>query len=395
MNGALYVLFWVSASLVFYVYFVFPLVLFFLARYFAKPEMPGHSVLPFVSLVISAYNESTVIRAKLCNALSLDYPKELLQIVVVSDCSDDGTDEIVREFAAQGVLLVRQEQRLGKSSGLNLAIPKCSGWVVVFSDANAIYNPDAIRKLVMHFADPLVGYVVGNARYVEGQGAPAARSEGLYWKLETWLKMNESRFGSVVGGDGAIYAIRKQLYTPLLPTDINDLLNPLQIVLQGYRGIYESSAECTEEAGDTFKKEFRRKVRIVGRSLNAVRRGAGVLLPWNNPRHWFALISHKLLRWFVPVFLLLLFVSGVALMRVAFFRYATCLQGLFYALAVGGWVMAERRSCPKILYVPFYFCLVNFASLIGVVQLCRGALSPTWTTIREDKTAAQTTGRPR
>jgi cellulose synthase/poly-beta-1,6-N-acetylglucosamine synthase-like glycosyltransferase len=386
MSFILHVVFWCSASIVLYVYTIFPVLLYLLARCFPTKEIQGDSPLPFVSLIISAYNESAVIREKLTNAFSLDYPKEKWQVVVVSDSSSDGTDEIVREFGPRGALLVRQEQRLGKSSGLNLGVPKCTGSVIVFSDANALYAPNAIKELVKHFVDPAVGYVVGNARYIEhGQTAPSATSEGLYWKLETWLKRNESKFGSVVGGDGAIYAIRRSLYSPLLPTDINDLLNPLQIILQGYRGIYEPAAVCGEEAGESFDKEFRRKVRIVGRSLNAVLRAAGALLPWNNPRHWFALISHKLLRWFVPVFLILIFASSLALARAPFFLCITALQCLFYTLATIGWTAAGRQKCPKIFYISFYFCLVNLASLIGVVQLCFGSLSPTWTTIRDKR----------
>jgi len=395
INEFLQFVFWLAFGLIVYVYIAFPAFLFLLARFLPKHEKPGHPVHPAVSLVISAHNERHVIRAKLHNSLLLTYPRELLQVILVSDCSDDGTDEVVREFAPQGVVLVRQKERLGKSAGLNLALPACTGSVVVFSDANAIYQPDAITKLVTHFDDPAVGYVVGNACYVESKGGtPSAKSEGLYWKLETWLKQNESQFGSLVGGDGAIYAIRRHLYSPLRPTDINDLLNPLQIILQGYRGVYERLAVCTEEAGNSFEKEFRRKIRIVGRSLNAVRRAARVLLPWNNPRHWFALVSHKLLRWFVPVFLLVLFFTSVALSHVAFYRYATYLQAFFYSLAMLGWAVEKRAASPKLLYISYYFCLVNLASLFGIVQLCRGALSPTWKTIRDDARAPENSSTP-
>src|SRR5262249_37217864 len=158
----------------------------------------------------------------------------------------------------------------------------------------------AIRRLVKHFFHARVGYVVGNACYrAAANQQPSAKSEGLYWGLETWLKQKESQFGSVVGGDGAIYAIRRELFSPLLPTDINDFLNPMQIILQGYNGVYEQQAICFEDAGDSFAKEFSRKVRIISRSMNALRRVPAVLYPWNQSRHWFALVSHKLLRWFV------------------------------------------------------------------------------------------------
>jgi cellulose synthase/poly-beta-1,6-N-acetylglucosamine synthase-like glycosyltransferase len=378
-------LFWILAGFVTYVYLGYYFLLFVLARLFPTAGLSENAFLPNVSLLISAYNERQVIRQKLENALALDYPHNSLEILVVSDCSDDGSDEIVSEFALLGVHLVRQAQRLGKSAGLNLGVSRAAGEILIFSDANAIYQPDAARQLVRHFADPRVGYVVGNARYVVRSGAePSAESEGLYWKLETWLKEKESDFGSVVGGDGAIYAIRRELFTPLLPTDINDFLNPLQIIARGYRGVYEPRAVCYEEAGDSFEKEFGRKVRIISRALNAIRRAPAVLLPWTQPRHWLALLSHKLLRWFAPVFLIFLLLTNLFLLHSAFYRLALLLQFLFYILAAAGWAIQKRKKAPKILYLPYYFCLVNLASLYGVIKSFRGSLSPTWQTIRQE-----------
>jgi cellulose synthase/poly-beta-1,6-N-acetylglucosamine synthase-like glycosyltransferase len=387
------VLFWIFAGLVAYVYLGYYLLLFILARLFPTAGLSDNGFLPKVSLLISVYNERSVIRHKLENSLALDYPQNSVEILVVSDASDDGSDEIISELALRGVHLVRQPQRLGKSAGLNLGVSRAVGEILVFSDANAIYQPDAIRQLVCHFADSRIGYVVGNARYVERAGAePSAESEGLYWKLETWLKEKESDFGSVVGGDGAIYAIRRELFTPLLPTDINDFLNPLQIIARGYRGVYEPRAVCYEEAGDSFEKEFGRKVRIISRAFHAIRRAPAILLPWTQPRHWFALISHKLLRWFAPVFLILLLLTNLFLWRSAFYRLAFLLQLVFYFLAAAGWVVQKWRKPPKILYLPYYFCLVNLASLFGVLKSFRGSLSPTWQTIRQEaQTAPEST----
>lgn len=377
--------FWLCAGIVVYVNAGYPVLIALLSWLVPQTESQTDKDLRRVSLIISAYNERAVIGEKLDNALSTDYPAALLEVVVVSDCSDDGTDEIVRRYCDQRVRLVRQEEHLGKSSGLNLGVPVSSGEILIFSDANAMYRPDAIRQLVRHFGDPLVGYVVGNARYLEQPDqAPSASSEGLYWKLETWLKRRESQFGSVVGGDGAIYAIRRELYAPLRATDINDLLNPLQIISKGYRGIYEPGAVCYEEAGDSFEKEFRRKVRIVGRSLNAVWRSSAVLLPWTQPRHWFSLVSHKLLRWFVPVFLALMFASCLALWHMPLYRIASLLQIVFYGLAFVGLLVGRRVSSPRFLNIPYYFCLVNVASLLGIMQFFRGSLTPTWRTIRQE-----------
>ncbi len=387
----LQVLFAASALLVAYIYFGYPLLIAFLARFFPRRTASAETAdFPFVTLIVSAYNEQAVISEKLENSLALAYPPDRLQILVVSDCSTDGTDEIVLSFAERGVRLVRQPERLGKSAGLNLGVQVAGGEVLIFSDANAIYQSDAIRHLVKHFSDENVGYVVGNARYVESSAlVSSAQSEGLYWRFETWLKKKESEFGSVVGGDGAIYAIRRALFFPLGASDINDLLNPLQIIAHGYIGVFEPAAVCYEEAGDSFEKEFRRKVRIIGRSLGAVCRVWTVLLPRTQPRHWYALVSHKLLRWFSPFFLILLLASSLLLWASVFYRVAAVLQLGFYALAVAGWWLESRRRSLRVFYLPFYFCVVNLASLFGIVNSLRGSLSPTWQTVRQQNHVQQ------
>jgi cellulose synthase/poly-beta-1,6-N-acetylglucosamine synthase-like glycosyltransferase len=383
-------LFWVATALIAYVYLGYPLLLLVLAKLFPQRERHVEQALPRVSMIISAYNEHEVIKEKLENSLALEYPPDLLEILVVSDCSDDGTDDVVKEFSAKRVRLIRQAERLGKSSGLNLAVPNACGDILVFSDANALYETGALKRLLGHFSDSRVGYVVGNARYTAHVGqAPSAASEGLYWRLETWLKCLESRVGSVVGGDGAIYAIRRGLFKSLQPTDINDLLNPLQIIAAGYRGVYDPSAVCYEEAGDSFKKEFYRKVRIVSRSLNAIRRVPAVIFPWTQFRHWLCLVSHKILRWFVPVFLIVLFLTSLSLWHLTLYRAAALSQILFYALAGVAWGLGSRRGASRFLYLPYYFCVVNLASLLGILKCASGSLSPTWKTIRNDKKIEQ------
>jgi len=390
--------FWISAGLIVYIYLGYPFLAYLLAHLASRPNGLCQDFLPSVTLLISAYNERAVIRQKIENALALDYSKERLEIIVISDCSDDGTDDIVRGFAPGSVRLVRQPERMGKSYGLNIGVVQATGEILVFSDANAIYERDALRKMVRHFADCGVGYVVGCARYSEAAGqSSSADSEGLYWKLETWLKLKESEFGSVVGGDGAIYAIRRELFTPLRPTDINDFLNPLQIIVRGFRGVYEPDAICYEEAGDSFEKEFYRKVRIISRSLNALRRSPRVLLPWTQPLHWLALVSHKLLRWLVPLFLLLFFFSAAALWDLPVCRLMLVLQIGFYVLAGSGWLVENyvKTRPSRIFYLPYYFCLVNLASFLGIVKFLTGSLSPTWQTIREQAPVEQkSTVRP-
>jgi len=372
-------LFWCCAALVTYIYAGFPFLLGALARLAPRRNHRDEAFRPTVTLIVSAYNEAAVLREKIENSLALRYRRDLLEVLIVSDCSSDATDDIACEYSGRGVRLIRQNTRLGKSAGLNLAVPEASSEIVVFSDANAIYQPDVIEKFVRHFADSGVGYVVGNARYVEGgDRSQSSESEGLYWKFETWIKRKESDFESVVGGDGAIYAIRRKLYSPLLPTDINDFLNPLQIIDRGYRGIFDPDVVCFEETADTFAQEFRRKVRIVSRAFNAVRRAPGVLDPFRNFRHWWLLISHKILRWLAPFFLLGLLAASLALLGRPFYRWAAMAQIAFYLLALLGWAVQRERRAPKPLYIAFYFCVVNVAALLGCIKCLRGNLSGTW-----------------
>jgi cellulose synthase/poly-beta-1,6-N-acetylglucosamine synthase-like glycosyltransferase len=381
----LQVIFWLSAGLLVYMYAGYPVLLAILAHFLPRRVTAVSIYEPQVTLLISAFNEAAVIGAKLENCLALEYPKDLLEVIVVSDSSNDGTDEVVLKYEPFGVRLVRQTERKGKTAGLNLAVPQSKGQVLVFSDANALYLANAIRQLVQHFADPKVGYVVGNARYVENASdSESAESEGLYWKLETWLKTKESVFYSVVGGDGAIYAIRRELYSPLLPTDINDFLNPLQIINRGFWGVFEPGAICYEEAADSFAKEFRRKVRIISRSLHAIGRVDGILSPFRQPRHWFLLVSHKLLRWFAPLLMMGTLLSSLLLWSASFFRAAALLQAAFYLMAFCGWILQGQKKASRIFNLTFYFCLVNAASLIGCVKCFRGDLSGTWTPPRQN-----------
>ena len=247
--------------------FVFPHLLYlpslFLLSRFRKVLSPGQAQ-PSVSLVISAYNEQDIIREKIENALQLNYPREQLEVMVISDASDDQTDEIVQQYADQNVRLFRQDQRLGKSAGLTQFCPQSAGDILVFTDANSMFQADAISNLVRHFDNPKIGYTVGKQLYDNTEGA-SADSENIYWSIELKLKEWESRLSSVVGADGAIYALRKELFEPLAAEDINDFLLPLKVVVQGYRGIFEPEAICYEEAAPDFNGEFRRKYRIVNR----------------------------------------------------------------------------------------------------------------------------------
>jgi cellulose synthase/poly-beta-1,6-N-acetylglucosamine synthase-like glycosyltransferase len=341
-------------------------------------------------MVISAYNEERSIKQKIENCLALNYPAEKLQFYVVSDCSDDQTDEIVREYEDRGVILVRQNERLGKTAGLNKVMTLIDSDLVVFSDANAMYDPEAVRFLVRHFVDPEIGYVVGHARYIDSSTSSAAQSENFYWNIEVMLKQWESNFSSVVGGDGAIYMIRPELYEPLEETDINDFVNPLQIIAAGYRGIFDSNAYCTEEAADDFEKEFGRKVRIVNRSFNGLLRVKQLLNPFRFPRFCWLVVSHKLLRWFSPFIFIAHFISSLALSASPYASVygvvSLCLYILVTLLAFSG---ALKQRNFKLFFIPYYFLLMNIACASGVLSRFSGEKITTWSTIREQGSSRQ------
>jgi cellulose synthase/poly-beta-1,6-N-acetylglucosamine synthase-like glycosyltransferase len=288
----------------------------------------------------------------------------------------------VREYATRGVTLLRMPERGGKTVGLNAALREASGQVVVFSDANAMYRRDALRRLAAPFADPAVGAVVGESTYHDSETASEA-SESLYWKYETAIKRLESETGSVVGGDGAIYAIRRSLYVPMRADALSDFVNPLQIVKSGHRCLYEPAAQSVEKAAEGFDREFRRKVRIVNRAWRAMLSMPELLNPFRYGFFAVKLISHKLLRWLAPLFLLLLLLTSVALAgRSPLYAWALVAQIAFYALALAGHALRRRERMPRLLSVPYYFSMVNIASARGILEAFKGETYTTWTTAR-------------
>ncbi|HTN34067.1 MAG TPA: glycosyltransferase family 2 protein [Marinobacter sp.] len=367
-----------------YVYFGYPALLWLFTRGLPDITHRRGEHRPSVALIISCYNEVDVIREKLNNALELDYPKDLLQIIVVSDGSDDGTDEAVKELQNNRIVLIRQEGRLGKTMGINLAMEQIQADITVFSDANAMYASDAISKLVRNFADIEVGYAVGAALYTDGDQGASARNENLYWRYELAIKAMESRLHSVVGGDGAIYAIRTSLWEPLQQQDINDFVNPLQIIAKGYRGVFDADARCFEETAGDFDREVARKERIVNRSIRGLMRVAQVMNPTKTGMFAFEVISHKLLRWLIPVFLLIGAAGSVILAFAGFglFQLITAGTVLLLALTLAGFLSANRNQLPTWIATPYYFVMVNGYAVRGIVKALQGQTQVTWSSAR-------------
>lgn len=377
-------LFWFSVFVIGYVYVGYPAVLSVVARFRRRPPPPPADHCPPVTLVISAYNEAAVIRHKIENALALDYPSDRLEIIVVSDCSDDGTDAIVASLEGPRVRLLRMTARSGKSLGLNAAVKEARGDVLVFTDANALFEPEALKLLVRHFALPDVGAVAGQQLYFAPDGGKADQ-EGVYWRYELAIKRLETQVGSLVGGDGAIMAVRRSLFRELDASDLSDFLIPLRVVAAGFTNVFEPEARCYEEPTADVGKEFARKVRIVNRAWRATMKIKGILNP---ARHgWFAVqvISHKLLRWWAGAFLVAAFVANAALIDVSGFYAMTFLAQLaFYGLALTARLRPATQAS-RWVSLPYYFCLINYAGIKGIFDNYRGETYTTWSPVRQSE----------
>ena len=374
-------LFALSAALVVYTYLGFPLLVFLRAQFRTVPYDCGE-ITPTVTVIIVAHNEVASIRQKMENLLALDYPRDHLEIIVASDGSDDGTNEAVMEYRAHGIKLLPLPRR-GKIPNLNVAVGQAHGEILVFSDANSMYRPDALRKLVRPLSDPAVGGVAGNQTYLPDGGNEVSAGEKAYWNFDQALKHLESESGSVTSATGAIYAIRKDLFEPLPAGVCDDAMNSYRVVARGYRMVYEHTAVAYETVSSDGRAEFRRKARICARGLRAI----GVMRQLLNPLPYgfyaFQLLSHKLLRRLMIWPLLLMLVTSLWLQSVnMFFRVVAVGQLLFYGLALFIFLMPRQKSKKnrifRIITLPFYFCLANFAFLVAQWWFVSGRRIDKW-----------------
>ncbi|MBZ4421247.1 glycosyltransferase family 2 protein [Myxococcus sp. RHSTA-1-4] len=384
------VLFWCAALLLAHTYFLYPLSLFVLdgAAQVAqnvramrgggggRQTARGGGPTPSVSLVVAAYNEASCIRQKLENSLALRYPAEKFEVLIGSDGSTDGTDDLVRECPDTRVRL-SPAPRAGKTTVLNRCIPMARGDIVVLSDANTMIEPEAIERLVRHFEDPEVGAVCGKLRLYN----PTKQDyeERDYWNYESLIKMYEGRRGAVVGANGGLYAIRRTLFTALPPsTIVDDFVIPLRILEKGYKVVYEEAAVAHEETTEDYDKEFGRRARIAAGNFQSLRMVPGLLLPTAGfPA--FAFWSHKLLRWCAPALMGLALVANVFLLDSVFYRLTLFGQALFYALAYLGKVEALKRgSAKRVASVAYYFVTMNLAIVVGFWRFLRNTQRAAW-----------------
>lgn len=368
---------------IFYSYAGYPLTLFLFSLFSKSTVKKDDSFLPEVSLLIAAYNEEETIADKIKNSLELDYPKDKLEIVVVSDGSTDRTDEIVKGFADQGVRLFRVEGRVGKTEARNQAVLAMRKEIIVFSDATAVYEKNVIRKLVRNFADPSVGMVSGNLTYFDKTQGSMGLATKLYWGYESAIKRAQSRLHTLTGAVGCINAFRRKLYHVLPPNIIEDFTEPLMIVAQGYRIVYEREAISYERTTQKPSQEFHMRVRVIRGGMKGFIYAFRRLNFKDHTLVLLQLFGHKVLRWLMPVTLISIFITNLALFIFGQNFLADMLmvaQFMCYALALLGMMWRPGGILGKIISIPTYFVIVNAASLKALYLTLTTDLEATWET---------------
>lgn len=381
--------FWSSAAALFYTYVGYPALVWALSRVRPRPVRRA-ACEPSVSVVITAYNEERDLASKLENTLALEYPSEKLEIIVASDCSGDRTDEIARSFAARGVRLHRQPERLGKTAAQNAAVELARGEVILFSDATTLYRKDVLRALAPNFADASVGCVAGKLIYVDRSNSAVGSGAKSYWGYETFLKTHESRACSLIGVSGCLYAVRRAAYVPLYNEACSDFIIATKMVEQGLRAVYEPEAVCEEETNRRADRELRMRVRVIAQTYSDLWRHRALMNPARGGFYAVELLSHKVMRYLVPVFLALVLVSSAVLApRSWFFTALLGGQALFYAAAALGWLVERFGVRSRVLALPHYFVLANLASAIAFYKFVRGERYARWEPVREPVAAAE------
>lgn len=378
------IIFWVCVFIVFYSYIGYGIIIYAIVKIknaiIAKPVY-SPSFEPEVTLVVPCFNEADYIEEKIHNSLALNYPKNKLKLIFISDGSSDDTHARIKKYAE--VLALHEDKRSGKAAAMNRAMKYVETPIVVFCDANTTLNADAIKELVKHYENDKVGAVTGEKRIISTnkEGASTA-GEGIYWKYESLLKKLDSDFYSVVGAAGELMSYRTNLYKEL-PADslLDDLMQSMQIAIDGHRVIYEKNAWAAETASANVKEELKRKIRISAGAWQSMLRLGKAFNPFHNFNLFFAFISHRVLRWtLAPFSLLILIVLNVYLHYAlgGLYTYIFLAQILFYSMALLGWYLENNRIKVKVLFVPYYFFIMNLCVYLGLFRFVKGKQSVSW-----------------
>lgn len=380
------ILFWISIFLVVYTFVGYGFLLLLLVklkRVFFKPfQFKDDVMLPSVTVLIAAYNEEDIIEEKIANTLAINYPKDKIQVIFITDGSTDQTADKIRGF--DEVMLLHNDSRAGKMAAIKRAIPLIEGEITVFTDANTFLNQDAILELVKHYQNPKVGCVAGEKRIMVEETADASSAgEGFYWKYESALKKWDYELYSNVGAAGELFSIRTALYeTVESDTIIDDHMIAMRIAEKGFIIAYEPKAYAMETASADVKEELKRKIRIAAGGIQSILRLKKSANPFNYPLLTFQYISHRVLRWTITPFLLILvfFLNGLIAFNTgnSFYQVLFVLQILFYTLSITGYYFESRNIRVKALFIPYYFCVMNYAVLAGIIRYYKKNQSAAW-----------------
>jgi biofilm PGA synthesis N-glycosyltransferase PgaC len=378
--------FWISIAVILYTYLGYGLLLFILLKIksllFGKKEIPAIGYTPSVTVVVAAYNEAYCIEEKIINTLALNYPENKIRFVFITDGSTDETPDIIAKYPQ--ILGMHEPGRSGKIAAVHRAMSKVETEIVVFTDANTMLNQDAILLMCRHYQDEKVGAIAGEKRVQIDETADATAGEGFYWKYESKLKKWDSELYSVVGAAGELFSIRTCLYEPVSPdTILDDFMISMNIAVKGYKIVYEPDAYATELASANTGEELKRKIRIAAGGVQSTIRLKALLLPFKQPILTFEYISHRILRWVVtPYLMILTFFINIALVAVHGFLniYGLMLLGqlFFYAAAILGWIMEQKQIKVKVFFIPYYFCLMNYAVIAGFARYFFAEQSVLW-----------------
>ena len=381
------IILWLSLLVTFYAFFGYGILLFILIK--IKRILHGRAFLPLIdfatlpscTLVVAAYNEEDLIEEKIKNSLALSYPKNKLEFVFITDGSTDGTAKIVGNYTQ--IRHLHSDERKGKIAAVHRAMDTVTTEVVVFTDANTFLNTEALLNICRHYTDKKVGAVAGEKR-VFSTGADATAGEGFYWKYESKLKAWDSELYTVVGAAGELFSIRKELYQPVSPdTILDDFMISLLVAGDGYRVIYEPEAFATESASQNVSEELKRKIRIAAGGIQSILWLKSLLNPFKIPVLTFQYVSHRVLRWTIVPFLMILalllnliivFEGSVELT----YQVLLLAQVAFYLAAISGWILEEKHIKVKIFFIPYYFCMMNYAVLMGIRRYSLGRQSAIW-----------------
>ncbi|NTW49110.1 MAG: glycosyltransferase family 2 protein [Chlorobiales bacterium] len=379
-------IFWGLAAAVFYTYIGYGIILaalVFMQRLQGNKKKVAEAgqFEPKVALVIAAYNEKECIEQKVQNSFQLDYPKEKIEIVFVTDGSSDGTPDLLKKF--DGITVLHEAERKGKVAAINRVMPLITAPVTIFSDANAMLNPEAIREIVRQYRNPQVGAVAGEKRIRSPKSDKAAGAgEGIYWKYEASLKKMDAELYSVVGAAGEIFSVRTNLFETLEPdTLLDDFMISLRVAQKGYRVMYAPEAYAIESPSSSIKEELKRKVRICAGGIQSIVRLKALLNPFRYGMLAFQYVSHRVLRWSIAPLALVLMIPVSYLLMTAYGGLYTMIffgQAAFYFLALLGWYLENKQISIKILFVPYYFFIMNLAVYLGFVRYVKGQQSVLW-----------------